>query len=143
MAKEIKKCVYAGDQSDEFCAQCSGVEVADDNGKMLPADQCGGYEAPQEEAPAAETATEASETTGDQPATTSPGLEGVAGVTTVIRAESGVSREVNGQWFKFMFSEERVLPEGCDIEAEKAALWDAVNAEVDEQMAQVVNMTKK
>lgn len=140
---EIKKCMYAGDPNDEFCSKCSGLTVLDDDGNELPADRCGGYAPAQEEAPAAEEGGEASETVGDSPATASPGLEGVTGVTTVIRAESGVSREVNGQWFKFLFSEERVLPEGSDIEAEKAALWDAVNAQVDEQMAQVVNMTKK
>ena len=68
-----------------------------------------------------------------------PGAVPVQGVTTVIRADSGLTREINGTYYKFTFSEERVIPEGADLEAEKADLWDAVNAEVDNQLESVLH----
>lgn len=137
----IIKCKFAGDPEDEFCSQCDGLNPVDDNGVAQKATDCGGYEpAEQEQAqPVQETPASASETCGDSCETDAPNKECVKGITSVIRAESGVSREINGVWYKFMFSEERIVPEGCDIEAEKQALWDSVNAEVDAQVDAVRN----
>ena len=142
MAKEEKiiKCLYAGDPEDEYCCKCDGLHPLDDNGKAQPATQCGGYlPGKQEQATPApvEPAADREIATDSQFATTG-NAECVKGITSVIRAESGLTREVNGTYYKFMFSEERILPEGCDIEAEKRALWDAVNAQVDAQLNSVL-----
>lgn len=143
MAKEetIIKCKFAGDPEDEFCCNCDGLHPVDDAGNAQPATKCGGYEPEeqvQEQAKPEETACtrESGADTGEDVV---PNNECIKGITTVIRAESGVSREINGTWYKFLFSEERIVPEGCDIEAEKQALWDAVNAEVDAQVEAVRN----
>ena len=143
MAKKetIIKCKYAGDPQDEFCSKCDGIHPVDDNGNAQPATECGGYEPEEQvqeqampEAPSCDR-----ESGADQGETVAPNNECIKGITSVIRAESGVSREINGTWYKFMFSEERIVPEGCDIEAEKQALWDSVNAEVDAQVEAVRN----
>ena len=138
---DIIKCKFAGDPEDEFCSQCDGLYPVDDNGRSLPATECGGYEAEEQvqEQPAPETPASPSESCGDSHETDAPNKECVKGITSVIRAESGLTREINGTYYKFMFSEERILPEGCDIEAEKQALWDSVNAEVDAQLDAVRN----
>lgn len=138
---DIIKCKFAGDPEDEFCSQCDGINPVDDNGNPQPAVECGGYEPEEQvqEQPAPETPASPCESCGDSCDTDAPNKECVKGITSVIRAESGLTREINGTYFKFMFSEERILPEGCDIEAEKQALWDSVNAEVDAQLDAVRN----
>lgn len=141
MDEKIIKCKFAGDPEDEFCSQCDGINPVDDNGNPQSATNCGGYE-PAEEVQAQqaqETPAEACETWGDSQFASVPNKECTKGITSVIRAESGVSLEINGKWFKFMFSEERILPEGCDIEAEKQSLWESVHAEVDSQVEAVRN----
>ena len=141
MANDIIKCKYAGDPEDEFCSACDGIHPVDDSGKAVKATECGGYE-PEErvqEEPVPEAPASRGEIAAESPLTATPDKECVKGITTVIRAESGLTREINGTYFKFMFSEERVLPEGCDVEAEKAALWDSVNAQVDAQLEAVRN----
>lgn len=137
--EEIIKCRYAGDPEDEYCSQCDGFYPLDDNGKPQPATKCGGYEpAPQVQQKQADaTPAETHEIGVDSHETPARSNLPAKGLTSVIRAESGVSCEINGRWFKFMFSEERILPEGCDIEAEKQALWDSVNAQVDAQVEAV------
>ena len=141
MAKDIIRCMYAGDPEDEYCRNCDGIHPVDDAGKTQLATDCGGYEPePQvQEQPAPKTPESHDETAADQGFCAPPDKYCSQGVTNVIRAESGVSREVNGTWYKFTFSEERVLPEGCDIEAEKRALWDSVNSQVDAQMCEVMH----
>lgn len=142
MAKnKIVKCKFAGDPEDEFCCKCDGLHPVDDAGNVCDAVDCGGYEAAeeQEERTTPEEPVCNREIAAESHEQREPNTQPVAGVTSVIRAESGVSREINGTWFKFTFSEERILPEGCDIEAEKQALWDSVNAEVDAQLEAVRN----
>ena len=140
MAKEeIIKCKFAGDPEDEFCSVCDGLHPVDDSGKAQPATACGGYEPAEQEQPAPEMPDSPCETCGDSCEADAPNNNCVKGLTNVIRAESGLSVEVNGRWYKFTFSEERILPEGCDVEAEKQALWDSVNAEVDAQFEAVRN----
>lgn len=143
MTKEenIIRCKYAGDPEDEFCCNCDGIHPVDDAGNPQVATACGGYE-PEEQKPAQptpEAPAAPSEICGDSCEASAPNKECVVGITSVIRAESGLTREINGTYYKFMFSEERILPEGCDIEAEKRALWDSVNAEVDAQLDAVRN----
>ena len=141
MANQIIKCKYAGDPEDEYCSQCDGLNPVGDDGKAVAATECGGYEPAEQvqEQAAPETPVSQGESWGDSQFATTGNNECAKGITNVIRAESGVSREINGVWYKFMFSEERILPEGCDIEAEKRALWDSVNAEVDAQVDAVRN----
>lgn len=141
MAENIIKCKFAGDPEDEFCRECDGFHPIDDNGNSQIATDCGGYEPEEQvqETPAQETPASPCEICGDSCEAPAFNKEHTAGVTSVIRAESGVSREINGVWYKFMFSEERILPEGCDIEAEKQSLWNSVNAEVDAQVDAVRN----
>lgn len=138
---EIIRCKFAGDPNDEYCRECDGLRPLDDTGTPQPATDCGGYEPEEQvqEQPAPETLASQCESCTESHETDAPNKECVVGITSVIRAESGVSREINGTWYKFMFSEERILPEGCDIEAEKQALWDSVNAEVDAQVEAVRN----
>ena len=142
MAKEtIIRCRFAGDPEDEYCCNCDGIHPVGDDGKAVDAPMCGGYEpeAQKQEQPAPVEPASDREIGAESCETVAPNTECIKGITTVIRAESGLTREINGTYFKFMFSEERILPEGCDIEAEKRALWDAVNAEVDAQLEAVRN----
>ena len=137
----IIKCKYAGDLEDEYCSMCDGLNPIGDDGKAVVATACGGYEPAEQvqEQPAPEMPVSHCESCADSHETDAPNKECIKGITSVIRAESGLSVEVNGRWYKFTFSEERILPEGCDIEAEKQALWQSVNAEVDAQFDAVRN----
>ena len=141
MSNDIIRCKYAGDPGDEYCCSCDGYNPIDDNGNPQVATECGGYEPADEvnEQPAHEPTPSHSETAGEQGVNNDDNKQPIVGITNVIRAESGVSCEINGAWYKFMFSEERILPEGCDIEAEKQALWESVNAQVDAQVDAVRN----
>ena len=62
-------------------------------------------------------------------------------IISKIQATSRMSLKVKDNFFTVEYSEERVIPdiEGIDIEKEKAALWDAVNAEVDNQAEVIYN----
>ena len=134
---EIIKCRFAGDPEDEYCSKCDGLHVKEGKETYLAPDVCEAYEPCALEP--AEEAAETNEIGALSQATPDSGTVPVRGVTTVIRAESGLTREINGTYYKFIFSEERVIPEGADLEAEKAALWDAVNAEVDNQLESVLH----
>lgn len=131
------KCRFAGDPNDEYCKECDGLHVEEDGQTYIAADVCQAYEAATPE-PVANTA-ETNESAAISQVEPDPDAVPVQGVTTVIRADSGLTREINGTYYKFNFSEERVVPEGADMEAEKAALWDAVNAEVDRQLDAVLH----
>lgn len=56
-------------------------------------------------------------------------------VISKITAMSKTTLKIKDNYFTVEYSEERVIPdvEGVDIEQEKIALWNAVNAEVDNQ----------
>ena len=59
-----------------------------------------------------------------------------------IRIRSGVTREIDGTYYKFTYEQENELnpnltPE--QIEEEKAKIWDICNSEVDKQLADLVN----
>ena len=134
---EIIKCKFAGDPEDEYCSKCDGLHVSEGEETYIAPDVCEAYEpcAPEP----TEEAWENCENCDLSQVAPDSGAVPVQGVTTVIRADSGLTREINGTYYKFTFSEERVIPEGADLEAEKAALWDAVNAEVDNQLESVLH----
>lgn len=62
-------------------------------------------------------------------------------IITKIQATSRMSLKVRDNYFTVEYSEERAVPdlEDVDIEKEKALLWDAVNAEVDNQAEVIYN----
>lgn len=135
---EIIKCKFAGDADDEYCKDCDGISVMieDAGGETIPATDCGGYEAEKTNSPS-------------DPGSISqekevPAKDIIAYVplaqTTQIKAESGISKEIKGVWYKFNYSEERKVPEGCDIEKEIEALWNHCNAIVDNQVQEVQNL---
>ena len=134
---ELIKCKFAEDPEDEYCSKCDGLHVEEKGETYLAPDVCEAYEpCPPEPTEEALENCENCELSQVEPES---GAIPVQGVTTVIRADSGLTREINGTYYKFTFSEERVIPEGADLEAEKAALWDAVNAEVDNQLESVLH----
>ena len=57
----------------------------------------------------------------------------------VIRATSRASVKIRDNYFTVEYSEERVIPgdSTVDIEKERAILWDAVNAECDNQILDI------
>ena len=65
-------------------------------------------------------------------------------VTTQIRATSRASVKIKESFYTVEYSEERVIPdiEGIDINKEKQFLWDDVNAEVDNQIEDIVKSFK-
>ena len=165
---EIIPCKYAGDPNDEFCARCNGVEVVEGESKYA-ATQCGGYEAnevvdntppfdttPEEVKPVINTAPAPVE---EMPAVANDVVASAAGpevttnytrlgIITSIRAESGATIELKGRdglsrWYKFSYAEERMIPEEADLESEKVLLWNDVNEEVDQQVAEVKAFMQK
>lgn len=66
-------------------------------------------------------------------------------VTSTIRATSRMSLKVKDNFYTVEYTEERVIPdvEGVDIEQERVALWDAVNAEVDNQAQEIYNSIRR
>ena len=67
------------------------------------------------------------------------------GVISNIKATSRASVKVGESYFTVEYSEERVIPniEGVDIEEERKALWDTVNAECDNQVVDIIKTYKK
>lgn len=58
---------------------------------------------------------------------------------TTIRATSRASVKIKDNFFTVEYSEERAIPDNSDvnIEAERAILWDVVNAECDTQVQEI------
>lgn len=140
---EIKKCIYAGDPSDEYCCNCNGITMILENGEESPATNCGGYQPPkviEENTSMQPTATlESIEKVDESKVITEeekPIVEEIQsnGITKEIQISSAVSKEVRGQWFKVTYSETRIIPEGANLENERKALWDICNNEVDNQI---------
>lgn len=141
MAKNSKKqdpeiviCQYAGDPEDEYCSTCSGVTM-EIEGAVFPCTECQSY-TPQEAKPQ-DTPPQNNETPRDEVETPKADTYTPQGLTTCIKAESGLSIETKQGWYRFSYTEERIVPETADIEKEKQALWDAVNSEVDKQAEDV------
>lgn len=64
-------------------------------------------------------------------------------ITTSIKASSRMSVNIDKNYFTVEFTEERCVPEGCDLAKEREALWDIVNEEVDNQIQTIYNVFKK
>ena len=65
-------------------------------------------------------------------------------IITKIQATSRASCKIRDNYYTIEFTEERIIPdiEGIDIEEERALLWDTVNAECDNQVADIVEQFK-
>lgn len=64
------------------------------------------------------------------------------GVTTAIRITSRASIKVKDSFYTIEYCEERSIPEGADLEEERAALWGVCNGEVDNQLEDIIRMSK-
>lgn len=66
-------------------------------------------------------------------------------VTTTIRATSRQSVKIHDNFYTLEFCEERTIPqiEGVDLEEERRILWDVVNTECDNQVADIDAMWKE
>ena len=66
-------------------------------------------------------------------------------IVTKITAVSRVSIKIKDNYYTVEFSEERAIPdvEGVDIEAERAVLFDSVNAVVDAQAEDILKTFQK
>lgn len=139
MSKEVEKiakCKYAGDPSDEYCATCNGITMEVD-GQTYSCSECQAY-TPEEQP--TETPESPSEITRDETFISEASVYIPQGITTSIKAESGVSIETKKGWYRVAYTEERIIPETADIEKEKEALWNAVNGEVDRQIDDIKAM---
>ena len=69
----------------------------------------------------------------------------VKGITTKITATSRVAIKIKDNYYTVECSEERSIPdvEGVDIEKERQALFDDVNATVDGQIEDIYNTFNK
>ena len=152
--KLIAKCVYAGDEKDEFCAECDGVTLIEADGSKLDASICGGYTIEEEVVPAVEQVEQAPpvstltdhaeprESNENIPSGTISPTNNIVGVTVEIQAESGISLEIKNKsggstWYKLGYTEKVSVPEGADLEYEREKLWERVNGEVDKQVTEV------
>ena len=65
-------------------------------------------------------------------------------VTTEISATSRVAIKVRDNFYTIEYTEKRAVPdiEGVDIQAEREALFDAVNYIVDTQADDIIRMTQ-
>lgn len=145
--ENVIKCVFAGDESDDFCRDCNGITIEIDNPeggiKRVSATNCGGYEAIKEtqqlsdETKTVDVISSENEIiTEEQPKETTEQIK-IQGVTKEIQISSSVSKEIQGQWFKLTYSETRTIPEGADLTAERNALWNTCNDEVDNQIKNI------
>lgn len=69
-------------------------------------------------------------------------------LTTKISASSSVTIKIRDNYYKVEFSEEREIPDFCDegkldVEKERQALFDAVNAVVDAQAEDILRTFQK
>lgn len=139
---DIPKCAYAGDEADEYCSQCNGVTMTVD-GEEFSCKECQSYTEPEpvkeEElvAPSESHETPRDDNEKEEADTYTP-----QSVTTSIKAESGLSIETKKGWYRFTYSEERIVPETADIDKERELLWNDVNREVDRQAEEVQLMLK-
>ena len=64
-------------------------------------------------------------------------------ITTTIRATSRASIKVKDNFYTVEYCEERSVPEDCNIEEERKLLWDDCNAEVDNQIQEIMDTFRK
>lgn len=60
-------------------------------------------------------------------------------IISKITATSRMSVKIKDNFYTIEYAEERLIPDidGVDIDAEKKLLWDVVNSEVDNQIADI------
>lgn len=63
--------------------------------------------------------------------------------TTAIRATSRASIKVKDNFYTVEYCEERSVPVDCNLEEERSILWDTCNAEVDNQIQDILDTFKK
>jgi hypothetical protein len=139
---DIPKCVYAGDEADEYCSQCNGVTMIVD-GEEFSCKECQSYTEPKpvnKEQPVPPS--ESHETPRDANEKEQAYIYTPQSITTSIKAESGLSVETKKGWYRFTYSEERIVPETADIDKERELLWNDVNREVDRQAEEIQIMLK-
>lgn len=155
------KCKYAGDVNDDCCKDCDGMTIYETNAKgemvVIPCTECGGYEPeevtaepvkneptfdadnakpvntvePEKTAPESSVTNEKTEvinnTTEKEKSSTVENTQEILEIT----ADTGISVELNGVWYKFDYSEKRAVNPNADINAQKKALWEEVFNQVD------------
>lgn len=65
--------------------------------------------------------------------------------TSRIVATSRASIKIKDSYYTVEYSEERLVPEDMDdatLAEERAELWNTANAEVDNQLEEIIKMTK-
>ncbi len=60
-------------------------------------------------------------------------------ITTTIKASSRASIKVGDNFYTIEWTEERTVPEDCDIEKERTFLWETCNEEVDGQIQDILD----
>lgn len=67
------------------------------------------------------------------------------GITTSIKFKSRASVCIDKNYYTVEACEERMIPdiEGLDLEEERKALWDTVNEQCDNQIADIIKIYKK
>ena len=63
-------------------------------------------------------------------------------VTTTIKASSRASVKVGDSYYTIEYTEERSVPQDCDIAKERTFLWETCNNEVDLQIEEIIEMYK-
>lgn len=67
-------------------------------------------------------------------------------LTTTIKATSRQSIKIRDSYYTIEYSEERLIPQeiqDIDLNAERLLLWDTVNTECDNQIAEIDEMWRK
>lgn len=65
------------------------------------------------------------------------------GITTAIRITSRASVKIKDNFYTIEYCEERSIPEDANVAEERSELWDVCNAEVDNQIMDIINSFKK
>ena len=63
--------------------------------------------------------------------------------TTLIKASSRMSIKVGDSYYTVEYTEERSVMEGANLHVERAALWDTVNDECDNQIEEILKSVRK
>ena len=63
--------------------------------------------------------------------------------TSKIQTTSRISTKIMDTFYTFEYSEERLIEDGDEVEEVREDLWETCNAEVDNQVQDVINAYKK
>lgn len=122
------KCKYAGDTSDPGCKDCNGITMVYKDKEYDCSAICTGFEECEDSKTGIEIET----------APNTPDNSKLK--TTLIGCKSGLSKEINGVWYKFEAWEEKVVPDtgNVDVELERRMLFDKLNTYIDNQMIEAM-----